>query len=92
MPNVPTFSEAGMTDFDVGTTFGLFAPAGTPEAIVGRLHAEFTAALRAPELRRQIEDAGTVVTADTPAEFARKLRADYERNGKIIRENRIQPE
>lgn len=92
LPDVPTFSEAGMPDFDMGTTFGLLAPAGTPDAIVGRLHAEFTGALRVPELRRQIEDAGTVVTADTPAEFARKLKADYERNGKIIRENRIQPE
>jgi len=92
IPNVPTFSEGGMPDFDMGTTFGLFAPAGTPEPIIRRLHAEFTGALRVPEMRKQIEDSGNVVTADMPEEFAKKLKADYERNGKIVRENRIQPE
>jgi tripartite-type tricarboxylate transporter receptor subunit TctC len=92
LPAVPTFAEAGMPDFDMGTTFGLLAPAGTPDAIISRLHAEFTGALRSPDLRKQIEDAGTVVTADTPAEFAKKLKADYERNGRIIRDNGIQPE
>src|SRR5437868_4528337 len=80
LPSVPTFAEAGM-DFDMGTTFGLLAPAGTPESVIARLHAEFTGALRAPELRGKVEESGAVVTADTPAEFAKKLRADYERNG-----------
>ena len=92
LPNTPTFAEAGLPDFDVGTTFGLLAAAGTPEPIVARIHTEFTNALRAPEVRKQIEDAGTVVTADSREEYARKLRADYERNGKIIRENGIRAE
>lgn len=92
MPNTPTFSEAGLADFDVGTTFGLLAAAGTPEAIVARVHSEFTGALRSPEVRKQIEDTGTLVTADTREEYAKKLRSDYERTGKIIRENRIQAE
>jgi tripartite-type tricarboxylate transporter receptor subunit TctC len=92
LPDVPTFAEAGMPAFEGGTTFGLLAAAGTAEPIIARLHAEFTGALREPELRRKIEDAGTLVTADTPAEFAKKLRADFERNGKIIRENKIQAE
>ena len=92
LPDVPTFAEAGMPGFDVGTTFGLLAVAGTPEAIVARLNAEFGGAMREPELRKKIEDAGAVVTADTPAEFGKKLRADFERNGRIIRDNRIQPE
>ena len=89
LPDVPTFAEAGMPGVDVGTTFGLLAVAGTPEPIISRLHTEFAGAMRDPELRKKIEDAGTVVTADTPAEFAKKLRADYERNGRIIRENKI---
>jgi tripartite-type tricarboxylate transporter receptor subunit TctC len=92
LPNTPTFSEAGLADFDVGTTFGLLAAAGTPEAIVARIHTEFTTALRAPDVRKQIEDTGTIVTADSREEYAKKLRADYERNGRIIRENRIQAE
>ena len=48
MPNTPTFGEAGFPEYDVGTTFGLLAAAGTPEAIVERVHSEFTGALRAP--------------------------------------------
>ena len=92
LPDVPTFAEAGMASFDMGTTFGLLAATGTSEPIIARLHAEFTGALREPEARAKIEAAGTVITADTPAEFAKKLRADYERNGRIIRENKIQSE
>ena len=92
LPTVPTFSEAGLPEFEVGTTFGLLAAAGTPEAIVARVHAEFTGALRALDVRKQIEDTGTIVTADSREEYAKKLRADYERNGKIIRENGIRVE
>jgi tripartite-type tricarboxylate transporter receptor subunit TctC len=92
MPNTPTFGELGMPEFDVGTTFGLLAANGTPEPIVARLHTEFTGALRSPEIRKQIEDTGTIVTADSREEFAKKLRSDYERNARIIRENKIQPE
>jgi tripartite-type tricarboxylate transporter receptor subunit TctC len=92
LPDTPTFAELGLPEFDVGTTFGLLAARGTPEPIVARLHGEFTGALRAPDVRKQIEDSGTLVTADTREEYAKKLRADYERNGKIIRDNRIQPE
>jgi tripartite-type tricarboxylate transporter receptor subunit TctC len=70
----------------------MLAMTGTPAEIVQRLHAEFTGALKAPEVQKQVNDMGTIVTADTPAEFAKKLRADYERYGRIIRENKIQPE
>ena len=92
LPGVPTFAEAGVAAFDPGTTFGLFAPAGVPAAIVNRLHTEVTAALRDPEVRRQIEASGTLVTANSQAEFAKQLRADFERNGRIIRERGISPE
>jgi len=92
LPAVPTFAESGLAEFDAATTFGLFAPAGTPAAIIQRLHADFAAALNTAEIRKQIEEMGTVVTADTPAEFGKKVRADYERYGRIIRDQRIQAE
>jgi tripartite-type tricarboxylate transporter receptor subunit TctC len=92
LPGTPTFAEAGYAEFDAATTFGMLAVTGTPAEIVQRLHAEFTGALKAPEVQKQVNDMGTIVTADTPAEFAKKLRADYERYGRIIRENKIQPE
>ena len=59
----------------MGTTFGLLAAAGTREAIVARVRPAFNGDMRAPELRRQIEDTGTIVTADSREEYARKLRA-----------------
>ncbi len=60
------------------------APTAAPPVKAGKL--------RAPDVREQIEDTGTIVTADLREEYAKKLKADYERNGKIIRENRIQAE
>ena len=50
LPNVPTFAESGFTKFNPQQWTGLFVPAGTPPAIVSRIHAEFARALKSPEV------------------------------------------
>jgi tripartite-type tricarboxylate transporter receptor subunit TctC len=76
LPEVPTLEEAGLRRFDVGTWFGLFAPAGTPAQIVARLNKEVTTALADAAVRKQLLEQGVEPQASTPAEL--KARVDRE--------------
>lgn len=89
LPQVPTFGESGYPDLKTSTWTGLFLPAGTPNAIVQRLHAEFSKAVHAPDNEARVRQLGAEVVMSSPAEFAALLRAEHERLGKIIRERKI---
>jgi len=76
LPDVPTLDEAGLKGFDVGTWFGLMAPAGTPAPIVARLNKEVAAALADPAVRKLLLEQGIEPLASTPGEM--KARIDKE--------------
>jgi tripartite-type tricarboxylate transporter receptor subunit TctC len=88
-PNVPTLHEAGLKDFDAGTTHGLYAPAGTPAAVIERLNREINAALRLPAVRSQIATLAAEPSPMTPAEFSAVMQQDSKRYGAVIRERKI---
>jgi tripartite-type tricarboxylate transporter receptor subunit TctC len=85
LPDVPTMTEAGFAGIEIETWFGLVAPAGTPDAVIGKLNAAFVQAVRDPEVVRQIADQGAEPITNTPAEFAAFIAAQTERVGKIVR-------
>ena len=66
LPDVPTLEEAGIGGVDVTQWYGLFAPAKTPGAVVGRLNAALNRVLADPEVVRRIEDQGAEVETGTP--------------------------
>jgi tripartite-type tricarboxylate transporter receptor subunit TctC len=80
-PDVPTFAEAGLPNFEAYTWNGLFVPAGTPAPAVARLNAELNKALKDPEIARRLERFGAeAIGGGTPAEadaFARGQRARW---------------
>ena len=76
LPDVPTLAEAGVPDIDVGTWFGLMAPAATPAPIVARLNKEVVAILNDPAVQKQLLDQGIELQSSTPAEL--KARVDKE--------------
>jgi tripartite-type tricarboxylate transporter receptor subunit TctC len=76
LPDVPTLDEAGVKGFDVGTWFGLFAPAGTPHAIIARLNKEVAAALAEPSVRKQLLEQGVEPSTSTPAELKARVDKD----------------
>src|SRR6185436_14601114 len=86
-PELPTVAEAGLPGFDVVAWFGLFAPAGTPKAIVDRLSTETRAALGAPELRKLLIDLGAEPLGSTPEEFSNYVNQEFERWGRVSRES-----
>ncbi|WP_253261773.1 Bug family tripartite tricarboxylate transporter substrate binding protein [Ramlibacter montanisoli] len=88
-PDVPTLHEAGLKGFDAGTTHGLYAPDGTPAAVVERLNREVNAALALPAVKAQIATLAADPTPMSTAQFAAIMREDSKRYGAVIRERRI---
>jgi tripartite-type tricarboxylate transporter receptor subunit TctC len=78
--------------YQVGIWFGVLAPAGTPQAIVNKLHQEIVAIFRSPDVSKTIVTQGGDVVASTPAEFGKVMRSETARLGKVIRDAGIKPE
>jgi tripartite-type tricarboxylate transporter receptor subunit TctC len=86
-PEVPTAEEAGVPGYVVITWYGVFAPAGTPAAIVNRLHAELVKAMQTPDVRTKLEGIGADGSVSrSPEEFAALVRADTARYAKIVKD------
>jgi len=89
LPQAQTFMEAGYSDFTAHTWGGLFVSAGTPPAIVQRIHAEFAKAVRAPEVQARFQELGADTVMNSPSEFALFLRAESARLGALIKQRNI---
>ena len=89
LPDVPTMAEAGLPGFEAASWQGLFAPAGTPPAILERLHTEVARAMQAGEIRDFFARQGFVVEAMTPADFAAFVAAETARWGAVARAGNV---
>lgn len=87
LPETPTVGESGYGGFDAVTWFGFLAPAGTPKDIVTRLNAEFNKALQQPDLRKRIGDEGADPLGGSPEQFAKLIREELVRWGKMVKES-----
>ncbi|MCC6533487.1 MAG: tripartite tricarboxylate transporter substrate binding protein [Burkholderiales bacterium] len=88
-PELPTLHESGFPKFESSTYYGLLAPAGTPRAIVDRLHAELVKIIRSAESIERLAGVGAFPVANTPEQFAEFLRADVDKWAKVIKEHGI---
>jgi tripartite-type tricarboxylate transporter receptor subunit TctC len=68
------------------------APAGTPGAIIGKLHDEMDKALRAPEVRQLAEKLGLEIVASTPDQLKRHVDSEMARWTKVVKDNNVRPE
>ncbi|MGE5522200.1 MAG: Bug family tripartite tricarboxylate transporter substrate binding protein [Rhodospirillaceae bacterium] len=87
LPGVPTIDESGLRSFDIGTWFGVFAPAGTPPAIVNKLNAEIARILNAPGTKERLASLGAEPQPDTPAQFAAFVKSEMAKYAVIIRQS-----
>jgi tripartite-type tricarboxylate transporter receptor subunit TctC len=86
VPELPTVASAGLPGFHAVAPFGFFAPAGTPAAIVQRLHEEIAQVLKTPEVSKRLLSAGVEVVAAPGAELAEMMRSERARLGKVIKD------
>jgi len=88
-PDAPTIAESGFAGFEASVWYGLVGPAGTPAAVVARLHQEVQRALAAPAVRERLASAGGDVAPGSTAMFADLVRREQQRYEKLIRDAHI---
>jgi tripartite-type tricarboxylate transporter receptor subunit TctC len=86
-PDVPTLAESGLAGYDISSWQAIFAPGGTPKAIIDRLYAETAKALKAPDVAKRLQDLGLDAGGMTPDELSAKIREEIPRLGKIVRDS-----
>ncbi len=85
LPQVPTFAEAGLPKFEHRTWLGVYAPAGTPRAIVDKLNAEITKMMASPKIKQKLDDNGVDPYLSTPEQFTKMMHAESEELVKLIK-------
>jgi tripartite-type tricarboxylate transporter receptor subunit TctC len=86
-PAIPTIAESGVPGFEIGAWDGIFAPAGTPPAIVERLNLAIRQALDDRELKEVLLAKGAVASPDTPEAFARFIAAESDKWSRLVRQS-----
>jgi len=89
LPEVPTLSESGLAGYDSTGWFGLVAPAGTPAAIIQRLHTEFTAALNDEAIKTQMRQSGMEPVATSMEGLDAYIKSETQKWAKVIRQANI---
>jgi tripartite-type tricarboxylate transporter receptor subunit TctC len=89
LPDTPTMQEAGVPNFDVASWQALYAPAGTPPTIVGRMNAEVEKILATPEVAIKLDNLGLEHAPNTPAQFAEFNRAELVKWARIVKDGKI---
>ena len=92
LPNVPTIAEAGVKGYLATNWYGLLAPGKTPAPVVSRLNRDFVAALKNPEVVKQLKDRGIDAAPSTAAEYLEFVRSEEKRWVPIIKAANITAE
>jgi tripartite-type tricarboxylate transporter receptor subunit TctC len=92
LPDVPTFMESGLTDFEINSWVALLAPAKTPKAIVDKINAELNAVLSDAEVRERLNGMGISATPGTPDKFGEEMKRDLVRYGSVVKAANIKAE
>jgi tripartite-type tricarboxylate transporter receptor subunit TctC len=91
-PDLPTLAEAGLTDYDVTTWYGMLVPTGTPAAIRERLYKEVSEILKSPDIAARLADIGANPGGETPADFAAFIKSETDKWIKLAKDAHISVE
>ena len=84
LPNVPTFKEVGLEPVNRMAYYGILGPKNLPKEVIDKLNAATRKALDEPAVRKRIEDTGSIIIGNTPAQFADQIKAEYEVYKKVV--------
>ena len=86
LPELPTVAESGLAGFEAIASVGILAPAGTARALVMRVNQDVHAVVNESAMKEQLTTRGLEITLSTPEDFARYIRTEIDRWGKVVRE------
>ena len=89
VPDVPTFAEQGVKDYDVTGWYGLCTQSKVPQAIISRINTDLNKLLAGATLRKRLEDQGITLTPGTPEAFAAHVKAEQEKWTKVVRDAKL---
>jgi tripartite-type tricarboxylate transporter receptor subunit TctC len=89
MPDIPTVNESGVPGFDMGTWWGLVAPAAVSKDVITRLHAETVKALKIPDVREKLGNVGAEPGGNTPEQFGAFIRSEGTKYARLVKEANI---
>lgn len=92
IPDLPTLDEAGLKGYEIVGWNGLFVPAGTPKAIVARIHQETVKLLAQPDVKQRLATLGAEAVGSSPAEFARFVKAEIAKWARVVKAAGLKPE
>jgi len=86
LPEVPTLIEAGLEGFNIGTWFGVLAPAATPKDITARLNAEMVKVIQSPEFGKRMEEIGAEPIGDSAEQMALQIKEETDKFAKLVKD------
>jgi tripartite-type tricarboxylate transporter receptor subunit TctC len=89
LPDVPTLEEAGLKGFNIGTWFGVLAPAATPKDIVARLNTEMVKIIQSPEFRKRMGEIGAEPIGDSTDQMAAQIKNETEKFAKLVKDAKV---
>ena len=92
LPHAPTISEAGLTGYEAGNWFCVFAPAGTPAPVVERLNGAINAAMSSPQMKDRLQSQGAEPQSGTPQQLAELVKSELAKYAKIVKAANIRVE
>ena len=87
--DIPTLDEAGLKSYEADTWYGLFAPAGTPDAVLDKIHVDIVSVLNQPEIRNTFAAQGAEVVGSSRKDFTLKVRQDVQKWHKVIQQLKL---
>ena len=89
LPDVPTLDEAGLKGFNIGTWFGVLAPAATPRDILARLNTEMVKVIQSPEFRKHMGEIGAEPIGDSAEQMAAQIKSETEKFGRLVKDAKV---
>lgn len=89
LPNVPTFKELGLEPVNRMAFYGIHGPKGLPKEIADKIHGAVLRTLELPDVKKRIEDTGSVIVANTPEQFAAQIKAEFEVYKRVVEQQKL---
>jgi tripartite-type tricarboxylate transporter receptor subunit TctC len=89
LPDVPTFKEAGLEPVNRMAYYGIYGPKGLPKEVIDKVNAAVKTTVQQPDVKKRIEDTGSIILANTPEQFAAQIKAEYEVYKKVVEQQKL---
>jgi tripartite-type tricarboxylate transporter receptor subunit TctC len=89
LPNVPTFKDVGLEPVNRMAYYGIYGPKGLSKEVVDKVSAAVKATVAMPDVKKRIEDTGSLIVANSPDEFAAQIRAEFDVYKKVVAQQKL---